>query len=126
MRVVERGDDVLFEGIVAERLAHDDIDPLGRGHVRRVHLGNAAVGEAVVAQQLACDVGDLGRLVEIHPLGPELRRQEAEETGPCADVGHRRLALDDDLRERRLEGRVANAVGEQRAMVFDAHWKVRQ
>ena len=79
------------------------------------------LAQAVVAQQLARDVGDLGRLVEIHALGAQLGRQEAEEAGARADVGHRRLALDDDARQRRLEGRVADAVGEQRAVVLDAH-----
>ena len=108
-RVVERGDDVLLEGIVAERLADDDVDALGGRHIGRVHLGDAAVGEAVVAQELARDVGDLGRLVEIDPLGAELGRQEAEEAGAGADVGNRRLALRRSRvaapRERRRCGR---------------------
>ena len=61
------------------------------------------------------------RLVEIDALGAELGRQEAQEAGARADVGHRRLALDDHAAQRLVKGGVADLVGEQRAVIFDAH-----
>ena len=121
-RVVERGDDVLLEGIVAERLADDDVDALGRRHLGRVHLGDAGVGDAVVAQKLAGDAGNLGRLVEVDAGRAELGRQEAEEAGAGADVGNRGLSRDDDALQRRVKGGVADTVRKQRAMILDAHW----
>ena len=57
----------------------------------------------------------------IDALGAELGRQEAEEAGAGADIGHRGLARDDDALQRLVESRIADAVGEQRAVVLDAH-----
>ena len=48
-------------GIVAERLGHDHVDAVGLGDLGRMHLGDAAVGQPVVAQQLARHGGDVGR-----------------------------------------------------------------
>ena len=57
-RVVERGDDVLLEGIVAERLAHDDVDA-APGAATSVECTWAMRQSArlVVAQELAGDGG---------------------------------------------------------------------
>ena len=93
----------------------------GSADVGRVHLGDTAVGQAVVPQQLAGDGGDFGRLVEIDPLRSQLGGQEAQEAGAGADVGNRGLALDDDALQGRLEGGIADAVGQKHAVVFDAH-----
>ena len=127
-RVVERLDDVLLERVVAQRLRHDHVDAVGRGHIGRMDLGDAAVGEPVVAQQLARDGGDVGPLVEVDALGAQLGRQEAQEAGARADVGHRRLALDDHAAQRLVKRGVADPVGEQRAVIFDAHgegeWRI--
>ncbi len=81
--------------------------------------------EAVEALELARHRGNLALLVEVDALRPELGRQEAQEAGAGADVGHGRLALDDDAGERRVERGVAHAVGEQGAVIFDAHEAVR-
>ena len=122
-RVVERGNDVFLEGVVAERLAHDEVDTLGARDISRMHDGNADIGEAVVAQELARDARDLGRLVEIDPLGAELCRQEAEESRAGTDVGNGGIARHDGVAQRRVKGGIADAVGEQRAVVLDAHAK---
>ena len=120
-RVVERGDDVFLEGIIAERLANDDVDALGRRNLGRVHLGDAGIGDMVVSQELAGDIGNLGRLVEVDAGRAELGRQEAEQAGAGADVGNRGLPRDDDALQRRLKGGVADPVRKQRAMILDAH-----
>src|SRR5215831_4139238 len=123
VRVVERGDDVFLEGIVAKRFGYNQIDPVGVDHVDGMHLGDPAVEELVVAQQLAGDLGDLGRLIEVHPLGAEFCREKAEEARARSDIRDGRLALDDDPRQCRVKSRVAHTVGEQGAVVLDAHAK---
>ena len=120
-RIVEGGDDVLLERVVAERLGNDQVDAVGLGDIRRVHFGDAAVGQAVVPQQLAGDGGDFRRLVEVDPPRPQLGGEEAEETGAGADIGNRGLALDDDALQGRVEGGVADGIGQEHAVVFDAH-----
>src|SRR5262249_17995769 len=47
VRVVERGDDVFLEGVVAKRFGYNQIDPIGIDHVDRMHLGNPAVDQSV-------------------------------------------------------------------------------
>jgi hypothetical protein len=86
-----------------------------------VHFGDAAVGQAVVPQQLAGDGGDFGGLVEIDPLRAELGCQEAKEAGARTDIGNGRLALDNDALQRRVQGGIADTVGQKDAVIFDAH-----
>src|SRR5262245_50301617 len=69
MRVIEGGDDVFLEGIVAERFGYDHVDRLRVDHVNGMRLGDPAVEEPIVVQQLAGNVGDLCRLIEVDPLG---------------------------------------------------------
>ncbi len=84
-------------------------------------LCDAAIGQPVVAQELARNVGDVGPFIEIDALCTKLGRKKAQEAGARADVGHRRLALDDHAAQRLVKGGVADPVGEQRAVIFDAH-----
>ena len=74
-----------------------------------------------MAQEFARNLGDVCPLVEIDTLGPELGCKEAQEACARADVGHRRLALDDHAAQRLVKGGVTDPVGEQRAVIFDAH-----
>ena len=80
------------------------------------------VARAVGLQCLRRDARDLGGLVEEHLARAELGRHQRQQAGAGADVGDRRLALDDHGGERLAEGLVAHAVGDQGAVVFNAHW----
>jgi len=86
-----------------------------------MRLGDTAVVKPIVAQQRASDGGDLRRLIKVHTPGAEFRRQEAEEARARSNVGHGRLALADDACQRRMKRPVAYSVGEQGAVVLDAH-----
>ena len=64
---------------------------------------------------------DGGRLVEVDLLGAELGGHQAEQAGAGADVGDDGLARPDNGGERLVERLVADPVGDERAVVFDAH-----
>ena len=75
----------------------------------------------IVADETFRDRADLGALVEIHPFRAQFRGHEAEESGAGADVGDDGLAGHHDAFQRCVKSGVADAVGEQGAVVFDAH-----
>jgi hypothetical protein len=81
----------------------------------------AACLGAVGLERRRCNARDLGRFVKDHLARAELRRHEADQSGPRADVRDRRLAALDRARKRVVKGLIADVVGNQRAMIFDAH-----
>src|SRR5262245_36482453 len=82
---------------------------------------DAATGEPVALQQLARQPDDLRRLIEVDPLCSELGRKEAKKTRARADVGDGGLTGRDQPLKGSMKSGVAHAIGEQSAVVLDAH-----
>ena len=122
LSVRQRVDDVLLERVVAERLRDHDIDARRVLHLRRVARHEMARPRSVFLDGRRGDARDLRGLVHQHLARAELCRHDADQPRAGADVGDGGLAAPDDPGERVMEGLIADAVGDQRAMVFDAHW----
>ena len=72
-------------------------------------------------QHFRGDARDLGGFKQKYLFGAKFRRHQAEQSGPGADIGHNRLAGFYDGLQRTKKRLVANVVGNQRPMIFDAH-----
>ena len=120
-RVVERGDDVLLERVVAERLGHHQVDARGIVHLGRQEGHEVTVARLVALQDLGGDAGNLGAFIEVDLAGAEPGGDQPEHARARADVGDGRLARHDELAQGGLEGLDADVVGDQGAVIFDAH-----
>src|SRR5690606_20529727 len=110
-----------LEREIAERLGHDDVGPARLEDFRRPS-GNELDGpHAVRGLELLRHGPDLGGFVGPDLARAELRREEREKPGTGADVGDGALTLYDGPFERLVKGRDAEPVGDQGAMIFDAH-----
>ena len=120
-RIVQGLDDVFFERVVAERFGHDDVDArriLEFGRMARVDL---AVLRAIGLEHLGRDARHLGGFKQQHLARAELGCHQPQQSRARANVGDRALAGHDHALQGLEEGLVTHFVGDERAVIFDAH-----
>ncbi len=120
-RIGERRDDVFFERIVAERFGDDDVDGELVAKLRRMTWNEMARLRLVGLQNLRGDAGDLCGFKQEDVFGAELRCHQAKQPGTGADIGHDGFSGLYDRLQRPEKSVVSNFVGNERAVIFDAH-----